>query len=132
MKKIVSLHLIILLATTAAFAQPGNDGQNDRKRPSMEQMVEHTMEKLNKEIELNSDQKTKLTAILTDFHKEIQGKRSEGKEAMDAVVSSRDKKVKAILSADQLKVFQKTMLDMRPKGKGGMQGGRGEQGRPRQ
>jgi len=83
-----------------------------------------------KGITLTDDQQKKVEAINADFQKQVQAltpeeRRTKGREIMQ----TRTDKVRAVLTADQQKVFDQNVKDMQSRfqGKGGP-GGRGAKG----
>jgi len=146
MKKLGILALVILFATGITFAQERGGGERPSKvagqngpgnrggRPQMnpEEMLKRQTQRLVDELKLNKDQEAKVHAInkkymekRTDWGK-MRGandeERAKMRESMQKVQEEKNKEIKALLNADQLKLFdemQKKREEARKNGQGG-------------
>ncbi len=152
MKKLGVLLVVLLFATGITFAQErgGGDrpsktmGQSNRGgRPQMtpEQRLERQTKSLVDGLKLNKDQEAKVLAInkkymdkqTFDFSKMRDAtaeERTKMRESMQKIQVEKDKEIKAVLTASQVKLYddmQKKREEMRKSGQGRM-GGQGGQG----
>jgi len=152
MKKLGVLLVVLLFAAGITFAQergggdrpsktmgPGNRG--DRPQMTPEQRLERQTKSLVDGLKLNKDQGAKVLAInkkymekqTFDFSKmrdATADERTKMFESMQKIQVEKDKEIKAILTADQVKLYdemQKKRAEMRKSGQGRM-GGQGGQG----
>ena len=116
MKKIV-LTLVALVALTVAQAQDENGERRAPRRMDPQQMMEH----MEKELDLNADQKAKFADIMKEQQTEMQRHQEELKKL--------DEKMKSVLTDDQYKKWQQ--MSGRRMGMGGMRGGMRGPGGPR-
>ncbi len=139
--------VVFLLATGMTFAQDergggerpsktgGQEGHGDKgTRPPMnpEEMLKRQNQRLVDELKLNKDQETKVAAINKKYMDKNSGnwekmrdasdeERKAFREQMRKVNEDRNKEIKALLSADQLKLFdemQKKNEEARKNGQG--------------
>ena len=156
MKKLGILIVFVLFATGTMFAQErgggerpsktmeqGRPGGNRGNRPQMnpEEMVKRQTQRLVQELKLNKDQETKVLAInkkymekqSTDWSKmrdASDDERTAMREEMRKVQAEKNKEIKAVLTADQAKLFDENLKkreEMRRNGQGFM-GGQGAPG----
>jgi len=159
MKNFGILVLVILFTAGYSFSQERGGGERPSKtsagqgrrggnRPQMnpEEFVKRQTQRLVEELKLNKDQEAKVTAInkkymtkqSADFSKMRDASDEERKsmrENMRKMQAEKDKEIKAILTADQLKLYaemEKKREEMRKKGQGFRNGGLGGGSAPRQ
>jgi hypothetical protein len=114
-----SLFLLILINVTAVtYAQP-DPGQ----RVSKEQMVARRLEKIDRAVKLNSDQKHKIQTILeeemTAMEEKMIAHRKEGrygnseqmKSEIRAIRAVADAKIRAILTEKQSAAYEKFLIE---------------------
>ncbi len=152
MKKLSVLLVIILFVTGMTFAQergggarpskteqgrPGNRG--DRPQMNPEEMLKRQTQRLVESLKLTKDQEAKVTAINKkymekqsfDWSKMREASDEERKtmrESMRKIQGEKDKEVKALLTAEQIKLWdemQKKNNEMRRNGGQGRNGGGG-------
>jgi Spy/CpxP family protein refolding chaperone len=113
----------LLACTTIASAQDTPKQGKKGRGPTVEQRVD----RLNQEVTLTDDQKTKVTALYEDENKKMRELRQDTsldqQARRDKAVEMRketDKKMKDILKPDQFAKYQKMQEEMRQrKGQGG-------------
>lgn len=152
MKKLGVLLVVLLFATGITFAQERGGGDRPSKtmgqgnrggRPQMtpEQRLERQTKSLVDGLKLNKDQEAKVLAInkkymdkqTFDFSKmrdATDEERTKMRESMQKIQVEKDKEIKAVLTASQVKLYdemQKKREEMRKSGQGRM-GGQGGQG----
>ncbi|HNC23363.1 MAG TPA: Spy/CpxP family protein refolding chaperone, partial [Opitutaceae bacterium] len=125
----VSLLACGLLATTALVqAEPPAGGPPDEHGPRVGRMREHRMKMLEEKLSLTPAQKQQIQAIWDQA--EQQGKalradesaaREQRREKMGAIMKDSHDKVRAVLTADQQKIFDS--LPPEPRGRRGGPGG---------
>lgn len=120
---------------------PGGQGGN-RGQFNPEEMLKRQTQRLVEELKLNKDQEQKVMAInkkymekqSTDWQKMREAtdeERAKMRESMQKMQAEKDKEIKAILTADQVKLYDEMLKrreEMRRNGQGRM-GGPGGQGR---
>ncbi|KLT66891.1 hypothetical protein [Pedobacter sp. BMA] len=136
MKKAILTIAIAVMGLSAALAQ---DTTKRMRRPmpkmTAEQRAERVAERMEKQLSLTADQKTKIYAIELDNAKkmeawrsadqgDVKGKMKERKAEMDAQKA----KVDAVLTADQKTKLDSFRAEAKEKG-GKMRKGLGERGR---
>ncbi len=103
------LLLVLTLMTSSLFAQPPGGG-NRPSMPSAEERVSQLVEKLDKAVALSEDQKES-SKIIFASHFETMQKKMKGtrpsKEDMDEANSVTLTELKALLTTDQVKKFEK-------------------------
>jgi Spy/CpxP family protein refolding chaperone len=120
----------LLALSSVSLAQDTNAAPRaPRRGPTLQQRVD----RMSSELNLNNDQKTKVTALLEKQGKErreLFGDKSlsgeERREKMRALMQDENKQLKTILTPDQFEKWQKLREQMRPR----RQGGQGEPGGP--
>ena len=152
MKKLGVLLVVLLFATGITFAQDRDGGDRPSKtmgqgnrggRPQMtpEQRLERQTKNLVDGLKLNKDQEAKVLAInkkymdkqTVDFSKmrdATDEERTKMRESMQKIQGEKDKEIKAVLTAPQVKLYDdmlKKREEMRKSGQGRM-GGQGGQG----
>lgn len=151
MKKLGVLLMILLFASGITYAQRGSDERPSKTmqqgrsgaRPQMnpEEMLKRQTQRLVDELKLNKDQEAKVTAINKkymekqsfDFSKMRDAsdeERAKMREEMQKIQAEKNKEIKAILTPEQVKVFdenQKKREEMRKNGQGRMGGFGGPQ-----
>jgi periplasmic protein CpxP/Spy len=140
MKRLVMFFSLLIMVAVMAVAQDGRPAGG--QRPNMEERMKQQMETMKKELNLTADQVTKVEALNAETGKKMQelfqnnsGDREQQREKMRAVREENDKKLKAILNADQYKKWEAIQEKQRqerqanrPQGQGGPgQGGPGGQ-----
>jgi hypothetical protein len=110
MKKLVLGCILLCFCATVSIAQP--DRQGPRRSP--EERAEMTVKNLTKELNLTADQSSKIKVIQLETIKKMDGVREKMKDGNDkkalreegkAINEAGDKKIKALLSADQIKKY---------------------------
>jgi Spy/CpxP family protein refolding chaperone len=155
MKKLVVLIVMFLIVSGITFAQERGDGQRPSKttqqsgpgargnRPQMdpEQMVQRQTQRMVEELKLNKDQEAKVLAINKKYMEKqsvdwskmrdaSDAERAKMRETMMKVQAEKNKEIKALLTPDQVKLFdeaQKKREEMMKNGQRrmGSQGGNG-------
>ncbi len=122
---VAALALGGLLACTTIVCAQDTPTKGKKGRPTVEQRVE----RLNKELNLTDEQKTKVTALFEDEGKKMRDMRGDTnldpqqrREKMQELRKETDTKMKAILKPDQYEKYQKLQEQMRQR-KGGPNGG---------
>ncbi len=116
MKKIV-LTMVALMALTVAQAQD----ENGEVRVPRQMERQEMMANMEKELDLNADQKAKFADIMKEQQAEMKRHQEELKKF--------DEKMKNVLTDEQYKKWQH--MNGRRMGMGGMRGGQGGPGGPR-
>ncbi len=113
---VAALALGSLLACTTIVCAQDAPTKGKKGRPSIEQRVE----RLNKELNLTDEQKTKVTSLLEDEGKKMRDLRGDTnldaqqrREKMQEIRKESDTKMKAILKPDQWEKYQKLQEQMR-------------------
>jgi periplasmic protein CpxP/Spy len=116
-------------------AQPGGPGaRGDRPQMTPEQMIQRQTQRLVEELKLTKDQEVKLTAINKKYMEKnsfdwskmrdaSDDERAKMRDEMMKVQEEKNKEIKAILTPDQVKLFdeaQKKREEMRKNGQRGM------------
>lgn len=155
MKRLGVLLVVFLFATGVTFAQERGGGQRPSKteqgrpagnrgdRPQMnpEEMIKRQTQRLVDELKLTKEQETKVTAINKKYMEKqsadwakmrdaSDADRAKMRETMRKMQQEKDKEIKAVLTAEQVKLYeenQKKREEMRKNGQGRM----GGQGGPR-
>lgn len=112
MKKLIMAMLIAVFAGQSVSAQ-----NNMRQRMSPEQRMEMRINSLDKKLSLTDEQKTKIRELYTDFDKQ-QVSREQRKEAMEKLNTN----IKAVLTADQQKLYDEMQKEMAERFKNRMPG----------
>lgn len=102
MKKLIMAMLIAVFAGQSVSAQ-----NNMRQRMSPEQRMEMRIDRLDKKLSLTDEQKTKIRELYTDFDKQ-QVSREQRREAMEKLNTN----IKAVLTADQQKLYDEMQKEM--------------------
>lgn len=113
----------LLAVTNASAAQDTNTTRRvERRGPTVQQRVE----RMTTELQLNDDQKTKVTALLEKQSKErreIMGDsalpREDRRDKMRALTEDENKQLKTILTPEQFEKWQKLREQMRARRPGG-------------
>jgi Spy/CpxP family protein refolding chaperone len=151
MKKFSVLIMVLLFVSGITYAQERGSGERPSKtmeqgksgaRPQMnpEEMLKRQTQRLVEELKLNKDQEAKVTAI----NKKYMGKqsfdfskmrdasdeeRTKMREEMQKIQVEKNKEIRAILTPEQVKLFdenQKKREEMRKNGQGGPMGEPGD------
>jgi Spy/CpxP family protein refolding chaperone len=147
MKKLGLMLVVLLLISGITYAQERGGGdrpsktapqgaRGDRPRMNPEEMLKRQTQRLVEELKLNKDQETKVQAINKkymekqpfDFAKmrdASDDERAKMREQMMKVQVEKNKEIRAILTAEQAKIFdenQKKREEMRKNGQGRMGG----------
>jgi hypothetical protein len=155
MKKLSIWLVVFLMISGMTYAQERGGGQRpsrtEQGRPggprgngqfNPEEMMKRQTQRLVEELKLNKDQEQKVTAINKKYMEKQTGdwqkmrdasdeERAQMRENMRKVQAEKDKEIKAILTADQVKLYDdmlKRREEMRRNGQGRM-GGPGGQDR---
>jgi len=154
MKKLGILFIVLLFVVGATFAQERGGGQRPSKsmsgRPggqgqmqmNPEEMVKRQTQRLVDELKLNKDQEAKVLAINKKYMENnrvdwskmrdaTDEERTKMREEMRKVQDERNKEIKAVLTPDQVKLFDENLKkreEMRRNGQGfgGRPGGQGQ------
>jgi len=130
MKKQLMLFVMAMVAFTGSLCAQGGNGQ----RQTPEERAKSAMEKI-AVLNLDADQTSKTTAIITDFYtssqKSMEEMRASGsfdREAFQAkreeLTKARDEKLKTVFTADQFKKWiDEVEPSLRPQRGGGQRGG---------
>lgn len=156
MKKLGIMIVVLLFVGGAAYAQErgegkrpsetkeqGRPGGRDRSQFNPEEMLKRQTQRLVEELKLNKDQEAKVTAINKKYMEKQTGdwskmrdasdeERAKMREDMMTVQAEKDKEIKAVLTKEQVKLYedmQKKREEMRRNGQGRM-GGPGGPGGP--
>ncbi len=121
-KKYLAIAITMMLAS-ATIAQP----QPPQKPPSPEEHLKHVSERLDKELQLNADQKKNVLDAYKDFFSAMEKVKADNpppppppppplavKEKFDSILKERDAKIKAVLNEEQFKKFQTMEQHMKP------------------
>lgn len=124
MQKLIVLFAAILICGASAFAQPGGGNRGGGGQRLMEMF-----QQMKDSLQLTSAQEDSVKAIYMENapkQREIMQNqdlsREQKREAMRAVTEARNKRLKAVLSEDQMKKF----LEMEERRRNRMGGGRGQ------
>jgi len=108
----------LLACTSISSAQSTSATNRGERRGSVQQRVE----RMNSELNLTADQKTKLTALFEADAKKRQELRADTsitreqkREKVQAMMAEQDKKLKEILTPDQFEKWQKVRQQFRPR-----------------
>jgi len=114
----------LVVRTSIASAQTTNGSIQTTNPPTRGQQrnsVEQRVRRMNEELNLTPDQKTKITALLHDEAKKRQELRAdtttpreEKLEKGQALMAEQEKKLKAILTPEQFEKWQKMRQQFRP------------------
>ena len=123
MKRLVVMAAVLLAGIfTTASAQD----QPQRERPTIEQQVQRTIERLKPDVAFTEQQEKDVKPIFTDYYTAMQKAREGGnrpsQEDRDKWNKERDEKLAKVLSADQmtkLKAAEEKMRSQRRPGGGG-------------
>jgi len=151
MKKLGVLMVVLLFATGMTFAQERGGGQRpsqsqqgrpggNRQQMSPEERLKQQTQRLVDELKLNKDQEAKVSAIFKksaqnskiDFSKmrdASDDERAQMRAEMLKESAARDKEIKAVLTAPQVKLYeesQKKREESRRNGQGRMGGPSGQ------
>lgn len=147
MKRISLLMVLFLIFSGITFAQergggdrpsrttqgrPGNPG--DRQQMTPEQRLQRQTQQLVEQLKLNKDQEAKVSAINKKYMENqsvdwskmrdaSDDERAKMRETMTKVQAERSKEIKAVLNAEQVKLYdemQKRREEGRRNGQGGM------------
>jgi len=152
MKKISLLMGLLLILSVMTYAQERGGGQRpsrtqeqrrpgdrgDRPQMTPEQWQQRQTKQLVEELKLNKDQEAKVAAINKKYAEKqpfdrskmrdaSEEERTKMREEMRKVQAEKDKEIKAILTPDQVKLYdemQKKREEMRRNGQGRMGGAR--------
>lgn len=104
------LFLVLTLMTSSLFAQPPGGG-NRPSMPSAEERINQLVEKLDKAVSLSDNQKESSKTVFASYFEAMQEKMKPGtrpsKEYMEEANSATLTELKALLTADQIKKFEK-------------------------
>lgn len=146
MKKLGILMLVLLFVGGTSFAQERGEGkrpskttEQGRTQASPEEMMKKQTAKLVADLKLNKDQEAKITAInkkymdkqSADFSKmkdASDAERTKMREARNAVQAEKDKEIKAVLTKEQVKLYE----EMQKKREEARKSGQGRSGGQRQ
>jgi Spy/CpxP family protein refolding chaperone len=148
MKKLGILIVMLLIVSGITYAQERGGGERpsrtmpqggpgargDRPQMTPEQMIQRQTQRLVEELKLTKDQEAKVTAINKKYMQNqsfdwskmrdaSDEERTKMRETMTKVQAEKEKEIKAILTADQIKLFdenKKKREANRRNGQGGM------------
>lgn len=122
-KKYLAVAITMMLAS-ATIAQP----PPPQKPPSPAEQLKHVGERLDKELQLNADQKKNVLDAYKDFFSAMEKVKADNpppppppppppavKEKFDSILKERDAKIKAVLNEEQFKKFQTMEQRMKPR-----------------
>lgn len=155
MKKLGIILVVLLFVSGVTFAQERGGGDRpsktmdrggqgrggDRQMMTPEQRLARQTKQLVDELKLNKDQEAKVLAINKkymekqnfDFSKMRDAsdeERTKMREEMQKVNAERGKEIKAVLTADQVKLYDEMQKKREEARRNGNFGGQGGQGRP--
>lgn len=150
MKRLSLLLVMFLMVSGITFAQERGGGQRpsrmqeqgrpggrgDRPQFNPEEMLKRQTQRLVEELKLNKDQEAKLTAINKKYMEKqpfdwakmrdaSDDERAKMREEMMKVQAEKDKEIKTILTAEQVKLYDEMLKkreEMRKNGQGRMGG----------
>ena len=153
MKRLSVLLVMFLIVSGITFAQERGGGgrpskttpqggpgaRGDRPQMTPEQRLQRQTQQLVEQLKLTKEQEVKVTAINKKFMEKqpfdwskmrdaSDEERTKMREAMTKVQAEKDKEIKTVLTADQIKLYdemQKKRAEMRRNGQGRM-GGQGQ------
>lgn len=106
MKKVVLLAIMavtILGTATAQYPQ-------QRQKLTPEQRTEQQMKRLDEKLQLSDSQKEEIKALFTDFFQQQSSSFKEQRTKREAL----DKKIEALLTDDQKKIYSEMRKERRP------------------
>ena len=151
MKRIGVLLVVLLLVSGITYAQGRGGGERpsktmpqgrgDRQQMNPEEMIKRQTQRLVEELKLNKDQEAKVLAINKKYQEKQSGdwgkmrdasteERAKMRDAMRKVQEERNKEIKAVLTPEQVKIYdenQKKREEMRRSGQGRIGGFGGPQ-----
>lgn len=123
MKKNYLAVAITMMLASATIAQP----PSPQKPPSQEEKLKHVSERLDKELQLNADQKKNVLEAYKDFFSAMEKVKADNpppppppppppavKQKFDSILKERDAKIKAVLNEEQFKKLQTIEQHMKP------------------
>jgi len=114
MKKIYFLSIIALLSVSSVKAQ-----QPDMAKMKPSEMAAQTVLDLSKEMVIDVPIQDSLKVVFENFFTEMKAEHESGERPdMTKMENNRDKKVKALLTKEQYKVYQKYMEERKPQKRG--------------
>lgn len=155
MKKLGVLLVILLFASGITYAQRGGGerpskaveqgrpgaGRGDRTQMNPEEMLKRQTQRLVEELKLNKDQEAKVLEINKKYMDKQSGdwakmrdasdeERTKMREAMRKIQDEKNKEIKAVLTPEQVKLYDENLKkreEMRKNGQGRMGGFGGPQ-----
>lgn len=126
LKKISAALMITLLTGGFALAQPSGGHQSPPQPPSDKQ-IEKMISELDKELDLTEQQNTQVSELYTAHYDQMEvlmkSSQRPSREKMEALESTLEKEVKAVLTKDQQKQYtawlkkqEKQRSSQRPQG----------------
>jgi len=150
MKRLGVILVVFLFIAGTTFAQERGGGQRpsrteqgrpggDRPQMNPEEMQKRQTQRLVEELKLTKDQEAKVTAINKKYMEKqsfdwskmrdaSEAERTKMREERTKIQAEKDKEIKALLNADQVKLYdemQKKREEMRRNGQGRMSGAGG-------
>mgnify|MGYP003624974892 FL=1 len=119
MKNLLSLAFILTFSSSfgmGAYPELSFDQNPQREKPNIEEMVEKTIDDLDKKLNLSEEKSSKIKKILLDFHKAVPETMEKGEKEMKALESKTNEKVKAILTDKEYTIYLETMKKSKPNG----------------
>ena len=114
-QKKIFLVAVMVLLTTITF---GQQHQQQRKPPSIEERVKHVITVLEKKIDLSDSQKSTIENAFTDFFTKAENERKSGehpeKSVMEGFEKERDQKIKLVLNEEQYEDYLRISCQLRP------------------
>jgi protein CpxP len=113
MKKLMFTTLLFFTIGTMAFAQQKADHKKKHKTP--EEKAQHLTDKLDKQLTLTPDQKSKIYTISLDGIKEAKSTHVKGEKADPSVkkaeMEKTDSQISAVLNSKQRKAYQEWKVE---------------------
>jgi Spy/CpxP family protein refolding chaperone len=115
----------LLACTNLVSAQDAKNG-NENKGKKRGANVEQQLQRMDQELKLSDEQKTKLKAVFEEGNKKRQEfmrdnsvAREDRREKMQALMKEQNEKIKGILTAEQWQKWEKARQEMRKNGRQG-------------
>jgi protein CpxP len=113
MKKLIFTALLFISMGSMAFAQQKADHKKEHKTP--EEKAQHQTDKLDKELTLTADQKSKIYTINLNGIKEAKKNHVKGQKVDPSVkkleMEKTDGQISALLNAKQRKAYQELKIE---------------------
>lgn len=110
MKKFLFIAAMVVMSAQAMQAQ---NKTQDRKPLTTEQRVERSVKRMTKDLSLTEEQVQKITTLYQEFFKTTEGL-SRGDEKINEARQKLDEGIKAVLTEEQLTLWNQTRNRQRP------------------